>query len=58
LLLPRRGFLLHIAVGLPGTRPERLAEFAVQGFRLLNTNVLPALPDLTKLAMPVRARSH
>jgi hypothetical protein len=31
-------------------RPESLPQFAVQGFRLLNTNALPALADLAKLA--------
>ena len=36
--------------GLTGTKREQLTEFAVQGFRLLNTNALPALADLTKLA--------
>jgi hypothetical protein len=41
-----RGFLW----GLPGTKHEQLAEFAIQGFRLLNTNALPALADLSRLA--------
>ena len=36
--------------GLPGTKHELLAEYAVLGFRLLNTNALPAVADLSKLA--------
>lgn len=41
-----RGFLW----GLPGRREETLAQFAVQGFRVLNTNAIPALADLSNLA--------
>jgi hypothetical protein len=41
-----RGFLW----GLPGTRDERQQEFAVQGFRVLSTNALPAVAELSKLA--------
>lgn len=41
-----RGFLW----GIPGTREETLAEFAVSGFRVLSTNALPAASDLSKLA--------
>jgi hypothetical protein len=41
-----RGFLW----GLPGTRDERQQEFAVHGFRVLSTNALPAVPDLSNLA--------
>jgi len=36
--------------GLPGTKHELLAEYAVLGFRLLNTNALPSVADLSKLA--------
>ena len=36
--------------GLPGTKHELLGEYAVQGFRLLNTNAFPAVADLSKLA--------
>lgn len=41
-----RGFLW----GLPGTKDERLQEFAVHGFRVLSTNALPAVAVLSKLA--------
>jgi hypothetical protein len=41
-----RGFLW----GIPGTTEEHLALFAVQGFRLLNSNALPAVADLSRLA--------
>jgi hypothetical protein len=43
---PVRGFLW----GLPGRKEETLAQFAVHGFRVLNTNALPAAADLLKLA--------
>jgi hypothetical protein len=41
-----RGFLWSI----PGTEDERLAEFAVHGFRVLSTNAFPAFADLSKMA--------
>ena len=41
-----RGFLW----GLPGTKDDTLAQFGVEGFRLLNTNALPVLANLSKMA--------
>jgi hypothetical protein len=41
-----RGFLW----GIPGTKDEGLQEFALHGFRVLSTNALPAVAELSKLA--------
>jgi hypothetical protein len=41
-----RGFLW----GIPGRSEELLAQFAAEGFRLLNTNAVTAVGDLSKLA--------
>jgi hypothetical protein len=49
-LLPLPDHTRAFLWGLPSTRHDLLAEFAIQGFRLLDTNAVPALPELSKMA--------
>ena len=49
-LLPLPEHMRAFLWGIPRTNSEQLGYLAVAGFRLLNTNALPAFADLSKLA--------